>query len=152
MRANDYLEREVDTSLSGGGQAHRDRHRAGRKGSMLLFDEPEAGIDLRSFARLTEIFSALYSKREATMIIRRLKPSPDPVSTGGCASESAPSNEPNWTSKSMHWTQWSTSTEHIKIDPRTDGHAGIDIHILPGAYQGRDLPHSRRDDQDRPYR
>ncbi len=25
-----------------------------------------------------------------------------------------------------------TSTEHIKIDPRTDGHAGIDIHILPG--------------------
>lgn len=24
------------------------------------------------------------------------------------------------------------STEHIKIDPRTDGHPGIDIHILPG--------------------
>ena len=24
------------------------------------------------------------------------------------------------------------STEHIKIDSRTDGHQGIDIHILPG--------------------
>ena len=24
------------------------------------------------------------------------------------------------------------STEHIKIDDRTDGHAGIDIHILDG--------------------
>ena len=33
------------------------------------------------------------------------------------------------------------STEHIKIDNRTDGKSGIDIHI-PGRHGGRDLPHS----------
>lgn len=68
--ANDYLEREVDTSLSGGEVKRIEIATVlARKGSMLLFDEPEAGIDLWSFARLTETFSALHSKREATMII-----------------------------------------------------------------------------------
>ena len=61
--ANDYLEREVDTSLSGGEVKRIEIATVlARKGSMLLFDEPEAGIDLWSFARLTETFSALHSK------------------------------------------------------------------------------------------
>ncbi len=52
--ANDYLEREVDTSLSGGEVKRIEIATVlARKGSMLLFDEPEAGIDLWSFARLT---------------------------------------------------------------------------------------------------
>ena len=68
--ARDYLDREVNATLSGGEMKRIEIATVlARKGSMLLFDEPEAGIDLWSFARLTETFSALHSKREATMII-----------------------------------------------------------------------------------
>lgn len=35
----------------------------------MIFDEPEAGIDLWSFARLTETFKAIHEKREATLLI-----------------------------------------------------------------------------------
>ena len=39
------------------GQAHRDRHHPGpAAASLMIFDEPEAGIDLWTFARLTETF------------------------------------------------------------------------------------------------
>ncbi len=66
----EYINREVDATLSGGEIKRIEIATVlARKGSMLLFDEPEAGIDLWSFARLTETFSALHSKREATMII-----------------------------------------------------------------------------------
>ena len=36
---------------------------------MMIFDEPEAGIDLWSFARLTETFEQIHSSHSATMII-----------------------------------------------------------------------------------
>ena len=36
---------------------------------VFLFDEPEAGIDLWSFARLTETFSEIHEKKEATILI-----------------------------------------------------------------------------------
>ena len=35
----------------------------------MIFDEPEAGIDLWSFARLTETFEQIHEKHSATMVI-----------------------------------------------------------------------------------
>ena len=35
----------------------------------MIFDEPEAGIDLWSFARLTETFQQIHTAGTATMII-----------------------------------------------------------------------------------
>ncbi len=35
----------------------------------MIFDEPEAGIDLWSFARLTETFEQIHREHQATMII-----------------------------------------------------------------------------------
>ena len=68
--ANDYLDREVDTSLSGGEVKRIEIATVlARKGSMMIYDEPEAGIDLWSFARLTETFGEIHQKQEATMII-----------------------------------------------------------------------------------
>ncbi len=40
-----------------------------RSASLMIFDEPEAGIDLWSFARLTETFEQLHAMGRATMII-----------------------------------------------------------------------------------
>ncbi|MBQ3102820.1 MAG: ATP-binding cassette domain-containing protein, partial [Oscillospiraceae bacterium] len=55
--ANDYLEREVDVSLSGGEVKRIEIASILARGAkLMIFDEPEAGIDLWSFARLTETF------------------------------------------------------------------------------------------------
>lgn len=68
--ANDYLEREVDTSLSGGEVKRIEIATIlARRASLMIFDEPEAGIDLWSFARLTETFESLHSRKDHTMII-----------------------------------------------------------------------------------
>ena len=40
-----------------------------RHSDLMIFDEPEAGIDLWSFARLTETFEQLHQEGKATMII-----------------------------------------------------------------------------------
>ena len=68
--AKDYLDREVDASLSGGEVKRIEiatilaRHPA-----LMILDEPEAGIDLWSFARLTETFGEIHGREECTMII-----------------------------------------------------------------------------------
>ena len=68
--ANDYLEREVDVSLSGGEVKRIEIATIlARQGSLMIFDEPEAGIDLWSFARLTETFEQIHEQHRATMII-----------------------------------------------------------------------------------
>ena len=68
--ANDYLEREVDVSLSGGEVKRIEIATIlARQGSLMIFDEPEAGIDLWSFARLTETFEQIHASGTATMII-----------------------------------------------------------------------------------
>ena len=68
--ANDYLDREVDVSLSGGEVKRIEIATLLARGSeMMIFDEPEAGIDLWSFARLTETFEQIHSSHSATMII-----------------------------------------------------------------------------------
>ena len=35
----------------------------------MIFDEPEAGIDLWSFAKLTETFQAIHARRESTLVV-----------------------------------------------------------------------------------
>ncbi|MBO5646469.1 MAG: ATP-binding cassette domain-containing protein [Clostridia bacterium] len=68
--ANDYLDREVDVSLSGGEVKRIEiATLLARNSSLMIFDEPEAGIDLWSFARLTETFMHLHKTQSATMII-----------------------------------------------------------------------------------
>ena len=68
--ANDYLDREVDVSLSGGEVKRIEIATIlARQGSLMIFDEPEAGIDLWSFARLTETFEQIHEQHRATMII-----------------------------------------------------------------------------------
>lgn len=188
--ANDYLEREVDTSLSGGEVKRIEIATVlARKGSMLLFENRKPALICgvlppdRNIQRTAQQARSHYDYhfpsgthhrpgRRNRCNRRRLHPPsrrpgnhppPDPVQhngrlrprkgvlhqmseldkqidaldavdaqllekiadlvgkpvgalnirkNGGCAAR--------------------TSTEHIKIDPRTDGHAGIDIHILPG--------------------
>ena len=68
--ANDYLDREVDVSLSGG-EVKRIEIASilARNADLMIFDEPEAGIDLWSFARLTETFEQIHRQGKATMII-----------------------------------------------------------------------------------
>ena len=68
--ANDYLDREVDTSLSGGEVKRIEiATLLARHSALMIFDEPEAGIDLWSFARLTETFEQLHREHTASMII-----------------------------------------------------------------------------------
>ena len=40
-----------------------------RNSGLMIFDEPEAGIDLWSFARLTETFRQLHDERGATLVV-----------------------------------------------------------------------------------
>ncbi len=68
--ARDYLERDVDTSLSGGEVKRIEIATVlARKTSLMIFDEPEAGIDLWSFARLTDTFREIHDQKQATIII-----------------------------------------------------------------------------------
>ena len=68
--ANDYLDREVDVSLSGGEVKRIEIATLLAKNSrLMIFDEPEAGIDLWSFARLTETFRELHEKGGRTILI-----------------------------------------------------------------------------------
>ena len=68
--ANDYLDREVDVSLSGGEVKRIEIASILARGSeLMIFDEPEAGIDLWSFARLTETFEQIHKEGKSTMII-----------------------------------------------------------------------------------
>ena len=68
--ARDYVDRDVDTSLSGGEVKRIEIATVLAKDSdLMIFDEPEAGIDLWSFARLTETFQELHNRHEKTIII-----------------------------------------------------------------------------------
>ena len=68
--ARDYVNREVNASLSGGELKRIEIATMLARGTkMSIFDEPEAGIDLWSFARLTETFEQLRQRELATMII-----------------------------------------------------------------------------------
>ena len=68
--AEEYLNRQIDGTLSGGEMKRIEIATVlARHSGLMIFDEPEAGIDLWSFARLTETFSALHKDTGATIII-----------------------------------------------------------------------------------
>ena len=68
--ARDYIDRDVDASLSGGEVKRIEIATIlARKSSLMIFDEPEAGIDLWSFARLTETFRQLHDEGGHTIVI-----------------------------------------------------------------------------------
>ena len=68
--AADYIDREVDASLSGGEVKRIEIATIlARNSGLMIFDEPEAGIDLWSFARLTETFRQLHDERGATLVV-----------------------------------------------------------------------------------
>ena len=62
--ARDYIDRDVDASLSGGEVKRIEIATVlARRSGLMIFDEPEAGIDLWSFARLTETFQEIHDKK-----------------------------------------------------------------------------------------
>ncbi len=68
--SHEYIDRDVDASLSGGELKRIEIATIlARQGSLMIFDEPEAGIDLWSFGRLTETFQAIHRSHSAAMII-----------------------------------------------------------------------------------
>lgn len=68
--AQDYLDREINAGFSGGELKRIEiASILARKLKVALFDEPEAGIDLWSFQRLTETFTSLHEKYESTIVI-----------------------------------------------------------------------------------
>ncbi len=68
--ARDYIDRDVDTSLSGGEVKRIEIATVlARQSGLMIFDEPEAGIDLWSFARLTDTFREIHDRKEATILI-----------------------------------------------------------------------------------
>ena len=68
--AADYIDRGVDASLSGGEVKRIEIATIlARNSGLMIFDEPEAGIDLWSFARLTETFRQLHDERGATLVV-----------------------------------------------------------------------------------
>ena len=68
--ARDYVDRDVDTSLSGGEVKRIEIATVlAKDADLMIFDEPEAGIDLWSFARLTETFQALHDRQDKTILI-----------------------------------------------------------------------------------
>lgn len=68
--SKDYLDRDVDTSLSGG-EVKRIEIASilARDLKLSIFDEPEAGIDLWSFARLVETFQNLQKQSRQSIIL-----------------------------------------------------------------------------------
>lgn len=68
--AKDYVNREVDGSLSGGELKRIEIAMINARGTKLsVFDEPEAGIDLWSFNNLIKVFEKMHERTKGTIII-----------------------------------------------------------------------------------
>lgn len=68
--ARDYIDREVDNSLSGGELKRIEiATTVARNSKLTIFDEPEAGIDLWSFNSLIKTFKNLKNKYKCGFII-----------------------------------------------------------------------------------
>lgn len=68
--ARDYVNREVNASLSGGELKRIEIAVAiARNSSLAVFDEPEAGIDLWSFGNLISVFEKMYQSTKGTLLI-----------------------------------------------------------------------------------
>ena len=70
MCARDYIDREVNASLSGGELKRIEIATILARGTKLsVFDEPEAGIDLWSFGSLIKVFEKMYEKTPGSILI-----------------------------------------------------------------------------------
>ena len=68
--ARDYIDRELDASLSGGELKRIEIAMILARGTALsVFDEPEAGIDLWSFQNLIRVFEKMYEKTRGSILI-----------------------------------------------------------------------------------
>ena len=68
--ALEYVDREVNKSLSGGELKRIEIATVmARSPYLAIFDEPEAGIDLWSFQNLTEVFREIQSSKEGTTLV-----------------------------------------------------------------------------------
>ena len=70
MCARDYVNREVNASLSGGELKRIEIATILARGTKLsIFDEPEAGIDLWSFSNLIAVFEKMYEQINGSIVI-----------------------------------------------------------------------------------
>ena len=70
MCARDYIDREVNASLSGGELKRIEIATILARGTKLsIFDEPEAGIDLWSFGNLIKVFEKMHEKTQGNILI-----------------------------------------------------------------------------------
>ena len=70
MCARDYIDREVNASLSGGELKRIEIATILARGTSLsVFDEPEAGIDLWSFGNLIKVFEKMHEKTQGNILI-----------------------------------------------------------------------------------
>ncbi len=68
--AKDYIDREVDASLSGGELKRIEIATImARSTKLSVFDEPEAGIDLWSFSNLIHVFEHLHEQINGSILI-----------------------------------------------------------------------------------
>lgn len=68
--AKDYIDREVNASLSGGELKRIEIAMVIARGTKLsIFDEPEAGIDLWSFNNLIQVFENMHRKINGSILI-----------------------------------------------------------------------------------
>ena len=69
--AQDYADRQVDASLSGGESKRIEIATVlARKGAgLLIFDEPEAGIDRWSFSGLIDVFQRMKNRKQGSALI-----------------------------------------------------------------------------------
>ena len=68
--ARDYIDREVNASLSGGELKRIEIATIlARRTKLSVFDEPEAGIDLWSFGSLIKVFEKMYEKTQGSILI-----------------------------------------------------------------------------------
>ena len=68
--ARDYINREVNASLSGGEMKRIEIATVLARGTTLsVFDEPEAGIDLWSFQSLIQVFENMQKRSHASILI-----------------------------------------------------------------------------------
>lgn len=68
--ARDYVNREINASLSGGELKRIEIAMImARKSRLAIFDEPEAGIDLWSFQNLIRVFEKMHEETRGTILI-----------------------------------------------------------------------------------
>lgn len=68
--ARDYINREVDASLSGGELKRIEIATIIARGTKTcVFDEPEAGIDLWTFKNLIKVFEKMHNEKDSSIII-----------------------------------------------------------------------------------